>query len=302
MFLAMPSLVVHFMLVCVLSFSLAEAGQEEQQRLVSVSLCADAYVLALAKPEEIQALSWQVDHPLSAAPAWARTRPKAWDSPERLTHDHLAESQNTLFVLGPEISHKTEQRLKNLGFQSVRLEAGKNFEDVKREIRKLAKAFDKPERASLFIGGLEARLDKLKKRRQKRGATPGLLYLSATGGSAGSGVYVDAVFKAAGGMNVLAEKGFKGWVPARPSILVDVEPDLIVTSFFNEGYISQSSIAQHHSIYQKVLEATPGITIPGRLWTCAGPHLIEAAEQLADALEEPDTQKLPPHPPKGAGP
>ena len=67
MFLAMPSLVVHFMLVCVLSFSLAEAGQEEQQRLVSVSLCADAYVLALAKPEEIQALSWQVDHPLSAA-------------------------------------------------------------------------------------------------------------------------------------------------------------------------------------------------------------------------------------------
>ena len=100
-------------------------------------------------------------------------------------------------------------------------------------------------------------------------------------------------------MNVLAEKGFKGWVPARPSILVDVEPDLIVTSFFNEGYISQSSIAQHHSIYQKVLEATPGITIPGRLWTCAGPHLIEAAEQLADALEEPDTQKLPPHPPKG---
>ena len=143
------------------------------------------------------------------------------------------------------------------------------------------------------IAGLDRRLAALQARAAAREAArsaarrpaPLVAYLSASGGSAGTGSFVDAAIRAAGGRNAAAEAGLTGWGRSDPEFALRLAPDLLVTSFFRDGFASNANLGARHSAYRRLLESAPRIDIPSADWICAGPRLIVAAEAIADALD-----------------
>lgn len=268
--------------VCAIA-SPAFAGTQtrpSQGGLVSTALCADSYVLALAGPGQIRALSWQVDHPVSAAPDWARDLPRAWPDAERLLM--LAPR---LAVFDPGGGGRTARLVERAGMPVHELTWTDDFEGVRRNLRTLGQVMDRSDAAETLIADLDARLDRLAARSEARDVRPRVLYLNVSGGSAGAGTYIDAAIRAAGGINVMAEAGHAGWTRSDPELLLDLDVDLILTSFFSDGYASTDNHARQHAAYRHVLAGRPRVEIPAGDWPCAGPRLIEAAERIAQALD-----------------
>tara|TARA_R110000868_G_scaffold101630_5_gene279758 strand:+ start:37574 stop:38461 length:888 start_codon:yes stop_codon:yes gene_type:complete len=284
MFLAITRLAAACISAC--AFATAEPaaalGQETGQRggIVSASLCGDAYVLALVPREAITALSWQADQPVSAAPDWARHLPRAWPDAERLL---VLDPGLTVFGAGE--GGRTASLLQRTGRLSFELAWAEDFAGVRINLERLGEALGQPNAAAEQIADLDRRLTALDARAQARGAVPGVVYLSASGGSAGAGTYVDAAIRAAGARNVAAANGVTGWGRADPELALTLEADIVLTSYVEDGYAGLLSRATRHAAYRRLLDQADRVDIASGDWPCAGPRLIHAAEAIADALD-----------------
>jgi iron complex transport system substrate-binding protein len=266
--------------------SLAFAGIAQAQEaapengVASASLCADAYVLALVDDDTITALSWQVDQPVSSAPPWSRSRPKAWPDAARI----LALSP-ALSVFGSGEGGRTARLLDRAGYRTFELAWVDDFDGVRDNLRALAAAVQTDHRVDDVIADLDQRLAALAGRTAARSRAPRIAYLSVSGGSAGDGTYVDAAITAAGGINAVAEQGATGWTRSDPEFALRLDVDIVLTSFFIDGYASTFNRASRHRVYRHLLEHPARADIPAGLWPCAGPRLIDAAEIIADAMD-----------------
>lgn len=250
-------------------------------RVASADLCADAWVIELARRDSVIALSWQVDAPISPAPDWARALPRASADAERL----IALGPD-LAVFGPGGPGRAAPVLAAAGIETLTLEWGEDFDTIRDAARATGAALGREAEAETFIADLDARLAALEARADARGWTPSVFYLAVSGGTAGDGTMIDAAIRAAGGRNAAAEAGASGWIQADAEWAFRVRPDLVVTSYFHEGYRSAGNIGQRHAAFRRLVERHPSIEVPGALWSCAGPGLIEAAERIADALDD----------------
>lgn len=240
------------------------AAQESQpmatSEIGSTSLCADSYLIALA-PGRIGALSWQAGSALSTADSAMAQHPRLWASREILAQTDMG------LVTGPGD--------RNFGRgDALSLTWGEDFETVHVNATALSEQF------GLDISNFETDLASLSAL-PRPDSPPRILYLSRSGASAGPGTFVDAVITAAGGTNA---NDTPGWHTPAIERTLQFDPDLIVTSFFSSNYAGVSDRAVRHSALRRYLSEHPRVEIPGKLWPCAGPGLIEATRQLNAAM------------------
>jgi len=238
--------------------------------IASTSLCGDSYLLALA-PDHISALSWQSRSPLSLANKSQSELPQLWDDPEVLM------STNADIILFGAGEGKYASKLKT---KSVKLTWGEDFSNIQGNAKLITEALNINSRV---VENWTKRMANLKSRAEARAAKPKVLYLSRSGGSAGRGTLVDAAITAAGGVNVVTRAG---WFTPGPEHIISYEPDLIITSYFKNGYESVQSTGVRNKVVQRYIARHPNVEIDGKLWPCAGPGLIDAAEQISDAIDK----------------
>ncbi len=244
-----------------------------QVRVVSTSLCGDTYVLVGVPHDNITALSWQSGDNVSTAPDSFKDKPKASDGAETL----LALNP-TLVVFGPGEGNAAKPLLDKRGIIHVNLVWGESLESVSVNMNILADALQLDPPARDVVQHLPN--DRLR---------PTILYLSASGGTAGPGTYVDAAIVAAGGENIITTQG---WHTPSIESLVALNPDLIVTSFFKDGYASVNEAGLRNKVLQDKIKSIPRVNVPGKLWPCAGPGLYKAANIIGNAIGELEIDKL----------
>ena len=83
----------------------------------------------------------------------------------------------------------------------------------------------------------------------------------------------------------VSSAGASGWTQSDAEWALRVSPDLVVTSYFTDGYRTAGNAGQRHAAFRRLVERHPSVEVPGSLWSCTGPGLIEAAEHIADALD-----------------
>lgn len=257
-------------LSALMAISFTETIYASEPTIGSTSLCGDAYLLALA-PDHISALSWQSRSRLSDAEHTHRALPQLWDELEVLT---TSPSDYVLFGAGE------GQNAKKLNLTSLQLTWGEDFNSVIENADLVSQSLNVD---NVLKTNLMQRLDDLKARSTKRAYKPKVFYLARSGGSAGDGTFVDAAITAAGGVNIAPKSR---WFTPDPEEIITLKPDLIITSYFNDGYESINAAALRNRAVQKFISATPRVEIDGALWPCAGPRLIEAAEQIASAMDK----------------
>lgn len=250
--------------------NVTRAEEATPMRVVSTSLCGDTYLLTLGINDEIAALSWQADDALSSTPENMRDHPKAWDDAERL----LA-LRPTLVVFGPGQGRTAKPLLDKTGIFYINLTWGEDFPSVDNNYKIL--------REALHISEIQKQDAKPSLIKNHTTRNPTILYLSSAGGTAGPGTYLDAAIQAANGHNIITKPG---WHTPDPETIAGLNPDLIVTSFFKDGYASVNQAGLRNTVLQKKLETTPTINVSGKLWPCAGPGMFEATNIIAKAIEE----------------
>ncbi|MEZ5930191.1 MAG: hypothetical protein R3C55_17145 [Parvularculaceae bacterium] len=98
---------------------------------------------------------------------------------------------------------------------------------------------------------------------------------------------IDAILGAAGVRNIAAENGLAYWGSLPAEAVVADPPALIVTGFFsaNSERINHWSAARHPA-FRKIFGETPTIHLSTDVLSCPGWFSLDAAETIADALEE----------------
>jgi iron complex transport system substrate-binding protein len=251
-------------------------GQPAPARIVSINLCADELLLALANPGQIVALS-----PYAADPALS------FMAEEARAFRHDAAEAETVVDLDPDLvlagrftRLATREMLTRLGYRVVLLDPARSVDDSIAQIRQVAEAVGHPGRADSLIRQIEAA--------RVRGwvsaaaePVPTAAVYQRRGYVTGGATLTGELLSIAGFRNlgdVLAgERG--GFV--RLEALIAGQPDYLVVAARETPVEDQGAALLAHPALAARYPAERRIVLPERLTVCGGPSLPDAIDWLA---------------------
>lgn len=254
----------------------AVAGASEQpQRVVSLNLTADQWLLELAAPEQIAALTF-----LSRAPEYC----SRWEEAQRFasvhsTAEEVLRLKPDLVIAGRWGAGPTVQMLRRLGVRVELLDAPEDFAGIAAEARQVGAWLGRGAAAEEWVARLEARLARVRAARP----VPAVVVLgySQNGWVSGAGSAFTRLIEEAGGRNIALDHEV-GWM-ARVSLeeLVRWRPEVIVLPATVSG---APSLGDELLTHPALLQAVGGASVV-RLRTGAvdfgGPDVITTVEALA---------------------
>jgi len=260
-------------ILSVLCASLSLAFGADKPRAVSLDYCSDQYLLKLADPAQILAVSrgatGDYSYMRKSAAAYARIR---------------ASTEEAL-TLAPDLvlrqwggGANAERAFARFGAKVVTLGFASNFDDIRNNIRQTAQALEQQQRGAALIAELDAALNALARRTPPNTKT---LYVTPGGVTAGAGTMIDAILTAAGVQNLAADQSYWPALPAET--LIQNPPELIVGGFFvsRDQDINHWSAARHPAL-AALFQNTPTVQLPPDLVGCAAWYSIDAAVIIAN--------------------
>lgn len=252
-----------------LSPSLAHA--DKPQRIVSLSVCADQYVMELVDRGRIAAVSEDAQDPRISlhhkkADGLPTTRGNA---------EEVLLLKPDLVIANRWRGAKTVEILKQSGIPVLLLSLPVTLEEIEAETRKIAKALGEEEKGESLLQDLQTAMSAKAKPNGPRAA-----YFMPGGYSAGQNTFVEMVLHSAGYSNIASEMGLRGWSSLALEELVLQQPDVLIMSFFKKGKFSLSTRLRQHSALQEMMKTIPVIDVPDKYWACGGWFLFEAINYL----------------------
>jgi iron complex transport system substrate-binding protein len=265
----------------------ASAVASPAQRIVSLNLCTDELLLRLADPSRIASVTW-----LSRNPAGSNVA----DLAERVPINYgLAEqiiaSDPDLVLAGTFTTRIAVGMLKRTAIPVVEFPVPRSFEEVRQQIRDVARLVQAEDRGRQLIDEIDRRVAAVAAK--PRAMRPAAVVLNPNGATVGQGTLADQVMTAAGLDNIAARlrTGNYGQIPLEIVALHEV--DVLIVSASRDGPPAKATEVLSHPILSK-LTRTKIVVLPGRLWNCGGPGLAEAVERLdavaADVVRARSTQ------------
>jgi iron complex transport system substrate-binding protein len=257
----------------------AEQASGKPTRIVSLNMCADELVLRLADPQHIASVTW-----LSRDPRDSNVASLA----ARVPVNHgLAEEiiplKPDLVVAGAHTTRTAVAMVRRVGVPLDELDVPENLEDVRRQIRRVAGLVGEPERGEKIIDGMNVALAALPAAPQS--GRPRAIVLNPNGVTVGKGTLVDELMTRAGLVNVAAQidLGNYGQVPLE--VLVANPIDVLILGSSRDGAPSLATEILRHPVLSALARRARLVVMPGRLWSCGGPAVVEAIERLARVAE-----------------
>jgi iron complex transport system substrate-binding protein len=251
------------LLACALVAGPAVAGE----RIVALDQCADQYVLALAPRQQIVGLTPRADDD----DAWLRTRARGLPV-RRATAESILAARPTVAIRYWGGDQRLLRALQRRGVRVVQIDDAVDFDGVRTDVRKVARALGQPTAGERLIATMDADLA------ESRGAWSGAraLYVTPSGYTAGAGTLTDAGLSAAGLRN-LAGPGF---APVSLERLVLAPPALFVKAFF-EAIRSDRRGVGRGRVMGRMMRGRTAAELPGALMTCPAWFAATATRRLA---------------------
>lgn len=248
---------------------------ERPQRIVSLNLCADQHLLALADADQIAGLTRLARDPAISAGA---------DRAKRLPS--IDASAEDLLAIGPDLvltdagfPSPALSALRERSFHTVELPWVSSYADIVAQLRQVGRAIGHIDRAEALI----ARMDRALARIDARiGAGQVAADYQRRGFLTGTGTLVDELMRRVGLVNLatrlhkpaLSQMSLEEMVAAGPEWLIRTGGDGRVVDRGTE-MLAHPAIA-----------GTPRIEVPQAWTVCGGPAYVLAAERLAAGLQE----------------
>ena len=241
---------------------------------MSLKVCTDELLLDLAPPSHIASVTF-----LSREKASLRQWPQAATIP--VNHNMAEEILAThpdLILTDPFIAPSLRPLLAKTGAKIVEVPPAENFDQIRTDVRLVAKAVGGEARGEALIAQMDAKLHDLAAHRPAK-----VLTVAEWGGGGyvpGKGGLVDTLLTVAGARNV--EQGSFGYYDVES--LIAAGPDALV---YGDTYAGTTSLRADQDLHPALMQLYAGRRITyASLYGCGVPESADAAKQLQDALRK----------------
>lgn len=246
------------------------------QRIVSINLCADQLVLALADKGQIAGLTKNAtDAEMSGEAAKAHGIPLLSNSAEQI----LA-IEPDLIVGMPASRSAALAALPKQNYRLLDLATANTLKGIYASIGETAAAVGHPERGTALIARMERELAGLPKPGKGRVAA----YYQRRGYMTGTGTLIDEVMARVGLVNLAGELGKPPLSQLSLEEMVAAEPDFLIVESATDVVTDQGSEMLHHPAIADI----PRISVPQAWTVCGSPAYTEAARSLAAQIARRD--------------
>jgi iron complex transport system substrate-binding protein len=253
----------------------APAAAEAPHRIVSLNVCADELLLALADRDQLAALSiYAADRTMSFL---------ATDA-DAIRHDTASAEQVValrpdLVFAGTFTKRATREILTRLGYTLTLLAPARTVDQSIQQIRQVAALVGHPERGETLIAAIDAARTRAKA--VVAGARLTAAAYQRRGYVTGSGTLTADLLTTVGLIDAGGKlaRGSGGFVPLER--LVADPPDILVVGSVDPRAEDQGSALLAHPALVHDFPAGKRIVLPDRLTVCGGPSLPAAFDWLA---------------------
>lgn len=244
------------------------------KRIVSLNLCADQYLLALADRGQIAGLTSNAADPhLSAAAAQARGL------------HILSESAEEVLAIEPDLVVGIPARrsvmmtaLSGQHYRTLDLKSAHSYADIVSQVREMALAVGHPERGEALIAQMDRALATLP-RPHRAGVAA---YYQRRGYLTGTGTLIDDLMTRVGLTNLAGKIGKPALSQISLEEMMAAQPDYIIVDSATDRITDQGTEMLHHPL----LAGIPRLRVPQAWTVCGGPAFVKAAQTLAAQLAQ----------------
>ncbi|WP_380786994.1 ABC transporter substrate-binding protein [Sphingomonas sp. R86521] len=251
------------------------------KRVVSLNMCADQLLVALADPGQIAALTeWARDPELSAVAVQARAFPFT-----HRTAEEVMALRPDLVIGAPFRTKAVLAPLKAQGVRMVELPKGEGVEGIEASITTIAEAVGHPARGRTLIAGMRRELARI-------GPPPGrgriAAYYQRNGFLTGTGTRVDDMMQRVGLVNLAGKLGRPALSRLSLEEMALERPDFLVMDGGTRVVADRGTAALHHPILDAAVPASHRFYIPQSLTVCGSPAFPRAVAMLAEQVRAAD--------------
>ena len=242
------------------------------QRIVSINLCADQLVLALADRGQIAGLTKNAtDREMSGEAAAARGIPLLSNSAEQI----LA-IEPDLIVGMPASRSAALAALPQQDYPLLDLNTANTLEEIHTSIRQTATAVGHPARGDALIARMQSELAGLPKPGKGRVAA----YYQRRGYMTGTGTLIDELMTRVGLVNLAGKLGKPPLSQLSLEEMVAAQPDFLIVESATDIVTDQGSEMLHHP----ALKDIPRISVPQAWTVCGSPAYTQAARSMVEQI------------------
>ena len=247
----------------------ARSASRPPRRIVSLNLCADQLVLALADRSQIAGLTRNVGNPdMSAEAGRARGLHMLGTSAEEV----LAIDPD-LIVGMPARGSPMIAALAGQHYRTLDLKSANNLEDIYAGIRETAAAVGHPGRGEALIAGMQRDLARI----PRVGHGKIAVYYQRRGYMTGAGTLIDDLMRRVGLVNLASRLDKSPLSQVSLEEIVAAQPDYLIVESATNRVTDQGTEMLHHP----ALDRIPRLSIPQAWTVCGTPAYVEAARSLA---------------------
>jgi iron complex transport system substrate-binding protein len=247
----------------------------EAPRIVSINMCTDQLLLAIADPEQIIGLS-----------PFAQDAERSWAAGRAMDHPVLSGTAEEVLYLKPDIvmggrftRRATRNLLRAKGFHVEEFDPVRNIEESREQIRRVGVLTGHEERAEAHIAALDAAIERVRASASTRDLR--ILPLQRRGWVSGGETLITELLGLTGLTNAASELGLTSGGQVSLEAIVKLRPDALLTSRDDKAAEDQGRAMLHHPALDAMFPPERRLVIPQSLTVCGGPMLAEALERLA---------------------
>lgn len=253
------------------------------RRIVSQTLGTDEILFDICERERIVAFSEVALDPKYSPLATSLRDARALST--RTAEEIIQLDPDLIFVASYSRAELVEQ-LKSTGTTVFRFTNFSRLEEIARNIRGVGRAVGEEARAEELAVRMERELESIRAGIPPAAKPPRVMLYGRSGNTAGADTSFDAVARAAGAVNVTAEKGLKGYPKISAEQLTEWQPDYIVVGA-EEGKFEE---AKRRLLDDPAVAATDAaragrvIVLDNRYLLSVSHYVVRAVRGLADEL------------------
>ena len=253
----------------------ASPASAKPVRIVSLNLCADQLLIALAERRNIASVTYFAAKPeYSPNAAQARGLRVNYGQAEE-----IIPLKPDLVFAGRFSARATVGTLRKLGYPVVEIPVVRSMRDVRRNVRLVARAIGEGARGEALIASFDARLKAI------AGAQSGKNPLAAVywmrGNTAGAGTLMGAIVEQAGFVNLARRLGISGTANLPLETLLSNPADALVVAATSGDPPSLAAEAVTHPALARLIRTRPSVAMSSQLWSCGTPDVTDAIALLA---------------------
>jgi iron complex transport system substrate-binding protein len=187
-----------------------------------------------------------------------------------------------LVLAGVYTTRTTVTLLKRFGARVVEVDVPQSVPAMYEQIRTVARLFGHPERGEAMVAAMEAALAVLGP--PLEGPRPVAAVYRLNNLTVRRGSLIDDLLVRAGLRNLASELALTNYDQLPLEVLLLGQPDLLILHATDDVAPSLAHQALRHPSLVKAFPRLYTLVVPPRLWSCAGPWVIDALALLYDAV------------------